>query len=175
MREAFLLFLTVCQHAEARDALVRTAALPGFVNWIVKRGERRDIETMVSVIRRMNISSPEFVVALDQIGFFGDFVTRCMEDEDMVETCIMLLDKLARVVWVNGFKKFIDEVPKIFAKRGPVAQKALIAVIVVARYPEAREPLLEAGMVDALKNFELTGNYQGYKEDLLTYLTKGTE
>jgi hypothetical protein len=143
------------------------------MSWLARSGNAKEIEILVPVIRRMRELKPEFVAALNNTGFFANFCPVCMEVEDgpLPEASIMLLDKIARIAWTDGFKHFIGYIPKLFRKGGAVAQKALIASLVLARYNVAKELLLESEFVEALGSCHVAGSYQAYKQDLLGYLT----
>jgi hypothetical protein len=169
--EAFLVFLAVSQHPRVRDQVMRVRDLPVFLARVAEEGNTEELDAIVPVIRCFPLTD-QFIRHINAAGFFESFFPRAIRSSmpQLKDAAALLVDKLARITWVEGFRWYIQELPAIFSEGELSAQKGLVAALVLAAHPKARPFFSEAQLVSHLEKCQVEPNLRGYRENLLRFL-----
>jgi hypothetical protein len=110
--------------------------------------------------------------SFDHAGLFKIFVPNCVANSTSqpAEGLILLIDKLCRKGWTNGFAFFMRELPGIFGRGGTITQKALVAALALAALPQAKRVFQEVDAVSPLKAAHVDPGHEKYRETFLKYL-----
>jgi hypothetical protein len=165
--DAFHVFLAISQHPALRTSITELEETPGFLTWIAQQAEPQALEALVIIVRRVRLSS-EFIIALDGFGFFPEFFRRSLESgfPTVQDSAVLLVDKFARVVWVDGFAHFIAYLPPMLVSE-QLGQKALIAAVVLAVHPEAKHYFIAVQLESALRQMVIDPSLEQYRASLL--------
>jgi hypothetical protein len=171
VRDSFLLFLTIARFPAIRAQLMETDAFPGFFAWVAEDGGRAELAAICPVLRRFD-PPPAVIRALDAAGFFKAFIPKFVASDapQAAEGVILLIDRLCRKGWTNGFVFFVRELPALFGRGGAVTQKALVASLALAALPQARALFLEVDVIGTLRSARVEPEYENYREKFLKYL-----
>jgi hypothetical protein len=172
LSDSFLLFLRICHYPTVREAITNMAELPSFLTRVASQGTNEELDATVLVIRRFNLSV-RFIAALESAGFFETFFRRSDESESLVikDDAALLVDKLARVAWIDSFASYIRMLPAVFAIGGTTAARAIIAALVLASHPDAQRSFVAANLIGRLAGCAVEPGCRPYKDTLLRYLT----
>jgi hypothetical protein len=164
---AFRVFLAISQHANLRAGWSDYEELPVFLAWIAQKAELQELEALVVVLRRVKLT-PDFIIALDAYEFFPEFFRRTLESgfPTAQDAAIFLIDKFARVVWVNGFAHFIAYLPAMLNSE-QLRQKGLVAAVVLAVHPQSKQILIDVEIATVLKEIHIDPSFEQYRDSLL--------
>jgi hypothetical protein len=172
LSDAFILLLTVCQQAAARQVVGQSPEFRAFLARLASEGTEEELDAVAPLVRRVQMDA-DFVRGLDAEGFFERYVPRCLQSQtpQLRESVVLLIDRMARITWVDGFGFFIESLPELFRKGGQPAQKGLVAALVCALLPQSRSHFAAADLIPVLLNFQVDRSKQQHKEQLLKYLS----
>jgi hypothetical protein len=165
--DSLRLLLAVGQHAGPRNALTDAPGYPQFLSWIVADAPPKDMAAVVPLLRRTQLSD-EFIRALQSARFFATFFPRAIKSGDLaaIDASIMLVDKVARVLWVDGFVAFIRELPTLFRVR-EIQEKAVIAALLLTTHTESTRSIASMDLVPILREIDMDAAFEPYKRDLM--------
>jgi hypothetical protein len=166
---AFIVFLRICAADEYRSAVTELDTLPAFLSWLSEEGTDKELDSVVSVIRRMK-DIP--LAKLDTTQFFERFITRSLDSANvgLRDRCILLIDRLGRFGWATGFVHFIRRLKGLLQGHGPTARKAFSAAYVVSLHSESKPHLIEASIVEEIKTVSLDAASEKYRQSLVDFL-----
>jgi hypothetical protein len=169
--DAVILWLTLAQHPDCRAAFVGIPEFPAFLGWAAVAGTERELEAIVPVVRRLQISAG-FAQAIDQAGFVQSFLLRCLGAQNAVlqDAVMLFIDKIGRVCWLAAFELFIKVLPGRFQGDALSGQKALVCAMVLAKHPESWGFFKEANLKGLVQQCPVEKSHEGYKQNLLNFL-----
>jgi hypothetical protein len=172
---AFRIFLAISQHAKLREGWPDCEETPPFLRWIAQEAEPHDLKALMVVLRRMRLT-PDFILALNAYEFFPDFFRRTLESgfPAVQDAAILLVDKFARVVWVDGFAHFIAYLPAILNSE-QLRQKGLVAAVVLALHPQSKQFLIDVEIVNVLREIKIDPSFEQYRESLFAFIVTQKE
>jgi hypothetical protein len=74
------------------------------------------------------------------------------------------------VTWVDGFRFFVKKLVGVFGRAGARAENGLVAALVCAVHPQAKEYFGQLGLAGVLEGLEVDAGHQRHKEQLMKYL-----
>jgi hypothetical protein len=128
------------------------------------------------VIRRLPSITPQFIARLDAVSFFDYFFPKTLESvyAQAQDAAVMLVDTMARITWAQGYIYFITYLPSLLMAGGFLAQKGLIAAIVLAKAPNAEGTyapaipyFIRVNLAEALIRCTVDPQYDAYRQGLL--------
>jgi serine/threonine protein kinase len=169
--DVVVLLLVVCRFNDTRDALTEVAEFPDFVVRVMRDGESKDVQAVVTVLRKMAVTV-EFVKLLDGKRFFEVFVPRAIESRVPVlqDGALLLMAHLAKVVWVDGYVYLMQYLPGLLVRGGVLGRKTLVVALLLARHAEAKGLLRYLNLTQAIVGCEVDSAWLQCKNNLLDCL-----
>jgi serine/threonine protein kinase len=171
LSDAVIITVAVCAYPSCRADLAGFEEFWQFLKWVAEEGSAQEIQAIGAVLRRFPLTSV-MAQTIDGTGFLAKGVPRMLESgiPAVVYAAMILIDKIARVAWVDGLLAIAGYMHAICSRGEMIARKALLVMVVMTAWPQAKIPLVTSGMPQLLSAFRFNDAYDPYKDALVRVL-----
>jgi hypothetical protein len=154
--DAFLLFVVMARHSDAREAVRDCSVLPRILTAVVSAADLQGLSGVASFLHRLPINVTA-LRKLERSGFIKAFLRRgsSLGDREAYAACHLLADALLRVGLAPSFLEFIPVFAKNLREEPTLERSAVQALVLFSGYRRGRDKLTEHEIVQSVTATEL--------------------
>ena len=166
---AFLVLLRLFIHPNLRQTITEARPLPDLLSAVAAGAKPDELMAISTMIRRMTLTQ-ELVTRFADSQLLDRYIlnTMCSNNRDLLNSCLVMIDAMARTGFVDKFLLLIPYIPRLI--QSDVGVTALSTSLVLSYHPQTICAFQGVNMADIASRVVVPPDYERYKTELLKNL-----